>query len=444
MRAALLGLLLAAACQVPADVRAEPYQRAFYRGQVSRAVSLLEHRLQRARGGPDEDVLRLDLASALAADGRHAQAAALLVEADERLETLDYSSAPLETLAAFVFSREPVRYRASRFERLLANTGALLAFLAAGATEDAAVEARRARVLLLQSDVPADERAASVLVWALAGVALERSGAAGEAADAFRSARALAEGDDVALAAVDALARRPGAGEGSLLVVVENGRAPVRVQAIVRLWVDHALRRVQLPVLVARPGGYARIEVELDGAPAGVPASLLDVASQASRRYDDELPRLLAAAVLAAFPRALLTDEARDRMLDEDEPDDSTRNILAELLAFLGGELLAEAFPADTRCWTLLPAEVRVLRLPLPAGSHHVAVTLQDSLLGAPARRVEWEVELAEGELAVLDCVTAVEEGFSAAVAPGEKDLTGTLAGDRALELLGEAGGGAD
>lgn len=439
MRAALLGLLLAAGCHAPAEVRAEPYQRAFYRGRVERAVSLLEARLHRSRGGPDEDVVRLDLAAALAAADRHAEAASLLVAADERLETLDYTDAPLETLAALVFAREPTRYRASRFERLLVNARALLAFLAAAEWDEAAVEARRARVLLLQQDLPEDERCASVLVWGLAGVALQQAGARGEAADAFRSARALARDDAGVLAALDTLAAGPAPGEGAVLVVVQNGRAPVRAQAIVRLWVGHALRRVQLPALVPRAGGYARIEVELDGAPAGVPASLLDVASQASRRYADELPRLLAAAVLAAWPRALLSDELRDRLRDDDRPDDSTRNILADLAGFFGGELLAEALPADTRCWTLLPAEYRVLKLPLPAGSHRVAVTLRDSALGAPPRRVEWQVDLSAGKLAVIDCVTALEEGFSAAEAPGEQDLTGTLAGGRALELLGAA-----
>jgi len=60
----------------------------------------------------------------------------------------------------------------------------------------------------------------------------------------------------------------------------------VRAQAIVRIWVEHALRRVQFPALVARPGGYARIEVEVDDVLAGVPVPLLDVGSQALRRYE--------------------------------------------------------------------------------------------------------------------------------------------------------------
>jgi len=438
MRAALLSLLLTA-CVVPAEVRSEAYQRAYYRGHVDRAVTLLERRLDDARGGPDEDVLRLDLAAALSAAGRDAEAAALLVEADGELETLDYSSVPLETLAEWILSTTPTRYRATRFERLLVNAQALLSFLAAGAADDAAVEARRARVLLLQSDLPDDERYASVLVWTLVGVALQRSGSHGEAADAFRSARELC-GDPGLSAAVDALAAPPAADEGSLLVVVQNGRAPVRAQAIVRLWVEHGLRRVQFPALVPRPGGYARIEVELDGALAGAPAPLLDVAAQAAQRYADEQPRILAAALLAAVPRAFAADAVRRAARDDDQEDDSTRNIAADLLGFLAGEMLAEVFPADTRCWTLLPAEFRVLRLPLPPGVHHVAVTLQDSVLHAPPRRVEWEVELRAGELAVLQCVTAVEEGWTPLEPPGEEDLTGTLAGQQALELLDATG----
>ena len=63
-------------------------------------------------------------------------------------------------------------------------------------------------------------------------------------------------------------------------------------------------------------------------------------------------------------------------------------------------------------------------------------MTLQDSALGAPPRRVEWQVDLREGQLAVIDCVTAVEEGWAEVPAPGEEDLTRTLAGQQALELL--------
>jgi hypothetical protein len=438
VRAALLLPLLLAACSGPAEMRNEAWQRAFYRGDPARAAAQLQRRLD--AGGPDADVLRLELGAALLADGRPADAAPLFVEADGRLETLDYRSAPLETLAAFAFSVTPQRYRATRWERLLVNAHALLAFLAAGDAEEAAVEARRARVLLLQDDLPQDERYASVLVWALCGVALQAAGSPGEAADAFRSARALADGDPARLSALDALQRPAAPGEGAILLVVSNGKAPVRAQAIARLWVDHGLQRVQFPALVPRPGGYARMDVWLDGDEAPPPVTLLDVGGQSVARHADELPRLLAAALLAAVPRVLAAGAVRDAVHDDDRPDDSTRNILAELLGFLTGEALAELLPADTRCWTLLPAEFRVQRLLVPAGEHRVVLDLLDGV-GEP-RRVMWEVTLAEGEMAVVHAVTALEEGYAKVQPPGEADLTGTLAAGEALELFEAATGG--
>lgn len=440
MRAALLApLLLLAACVGPAEVRAAPWQRAFYRGDPARAAALLERRL--AQGGPDAGVLRLELASALLADGRPEQAAPLLVEADATLETLDYRSAPLDTLAAWLFSATPRDWRASRWERLLVNLHALLAFLAAGDAESAAVEARRARVLLLQEDLPQDERYASAAVWALAGVALQHAGAPGEAADAFAAARALAGGDAARLAALDALERPPAPGEASLLLVVSNGKAPVRAQAIARLWVDHGLQRVQYPALVPRAGGWARCEAWLDGEALPAPVTLLDVSAQARERHADELPRLLAAAVLAAVPRVLLAGEVRDAARDDDRPDHATRNVVAELLGFLTGELLAEMLPADTRCWTLLPAELRVQRVPLAPGGHRVVLDLLDG--PGEDRRVMWEVDVAPGDLAVLHAVTALEEGFAAPEPPGEADLTGTLAAVELDEVLARRRGGA-
>jgi hypothetical protein len=409
------------ACSSTWEQRAEPAQRAFYRGDVSSAIRLLEHRLKQVRGSADEGVVRLDLAMALQADGQYARAAQQLIAADHELEVLEYSRAPLEVLSAALFATDRGAYHASRPEKLLVNVQNVLNFLGAGDWESAAVEARRARVLLLQPDLPESERYPSRLAWGLAGIAFELAGRPAEADDAYREA------------GVPGLDARPGPGEGTVLVVVQNGKAPVRVQAEYRLWADGLLHRLQLPALVTRSSGFARARVSLDEREEGDAQVLVDIAEQSAVRYADQFPRLVAAAALAVVPRALAAHAVERKLRDEDEPDDSLRNVLAKFLGFLTGEALAESLPSDTRAWTLLPADVRVLRLAVPAGAHLVSV---DLLGGAKARRMQWTVTVDAGGFALVNAVTATVEGWHALPEPRSTDLTLTPAGLRALELL--------
>lgn len=424
--AAVLAVALGG-CRATWEQHVEPPQRAFYRGDVDASVRLLERQLADARGGADEDVLRLELAMSLQASGRYSEAAEQLVAADRSLEELDYTSTPIDELAYALFATPRNYYRAPRSERLLLNTQNMINYIGAGQWEEAAVEARRARTLMLQADLPENERYANRLAWALAGVALQQAGSDGEAADAFREA---GETD---------LTRAPAEGEGSVLVLVQNGKAPVRVQAAYWLWVDGLYHRLQIPALVARPSGFARATVFVDGKLAGSPTTLLDIAGQAERRYAAEFPRLIAAAVLQAVPRALVADKLVDELSDEDQSDHAARNEVARLFGSLAIEWLSSALPSDTRCWTLLPREVRAMRLNLPAGKHVIEVELDGEAVTGKSRRMKWTVDVVPGGLALVNVITATREGWRALPDPPSENLTSQPAGVAALALLESA-----
>jgi len=424
LRALLLApLLLAAACRGTWDARFEGVQRAYDSGDLDAAEGLLRSRLERQGGGPDANLLRLELAQVLQAQERYAEASGLLVRVDDRLLVLDYSDAPIDELSRLLWAPDRAQWHATPPERLMLNVENMLDFLGAGQWEEAAVEARRARLLLVRDFVPEDQRYASRFVWGLAGICFELAGRNGEASDCFRDAHA------------PELERRPGPGQGSVLVVVQDGRAPVRRQGIVYLWAWDAPRRLQLPVLARCPGDSGRVELSVDGAPAGELEPLLDYAGQLEHRYGQELPRLLAAAALQVVPRAWLSEAVERQLSDHDEPENSPQNTWARFGGFLAGELVAEALPADTRCWTLLPATLRATRLNLPAGTHRLTLELPGAA-GGPARHVEWTVELEPGGFALVQLVAAVGEGAAPAHAPPEQNLSGTPAGRQALELL--------
>jgi len=415
-------LLVTAACRGTYEARFDEVQRAYYSGDLEQAEDLLRSRIRHEDDGADADLLRLELAQVLQAGEHYAEASALLEGVDDRLLVLDYSDAPIDEMSRLLYAPDRARWHATPPERLMLNVQNMLNFLGQGEWEEAAVEARRARLQLLRQSVPAADRYASRFVWGLAGICLELAGAEGEAQDCYRDAQA------------PELERRPGPDEGSLLVVVQDGQAPVRVPALAYLWAWGAPRRLQLPALAPRTHGSPRVELLVDGASVGPLPELLDYGGQSLRRYDDEFPRLLAAAALQAVPRAYIADFVERGLSDHDEPTGSPQNTWARFGGFVAGELVAEALPADTRCWTLLPASVRATRISLPAGTHTVAVTLSGP--AGAGRRSEWSVQLDAGGFALVQLTAAVGAGWSHAVTPLARDLTATPAGQQALELL--------
>ncbi len=439
-------LALLPGCGATLEQRVTGAQRAFYGGDVDRAAELLQKRLARDSHSPDAGLLRLELASALQAAGRYAEAAAQLVAADDALEILDYDSAPLRELAWALFAVPRSEYRASRPEKLLVNVENILNFLGLGDWEGAAVEARRARILMLQSDLRASRRYESAFAWSLAGLALQLAGRDGEAAGCFREAagardaagaRGPAGGRDAVggvAADIAHMEAAPGPGQGSVLVVVQNGKAPVRAQAEYHLFLHGGLHRLQIPALAARGGAFSRALVGVDGTPAGEAPVLLDLAAQAGRRWDDEFPRLLAAAALQMLPRAAL-GAAVKRKLETRHDSNPLQDALAEVAGLWAEETLAEALPSDTRCWSLLPRDVRALRLSVPAGRHTVTLDLVDAP-DRPPRRMEWEVTVEDGGFALVNAVTGPLEGWSPTPEPHGDDVSDAPAGQQALELL--------
>ena len=421
--APLLLLLTAAACRGTSDGRLDQVQAAYYAGDLEEAEDLLRERIADEQGGADADLLRLELAQVLQAGEHYAEASVLLAGVDRRLVVLDYSDAPVDELSRLLYAPDRAQWHATPPERLMLNVENMLNFLALGEWEEAAVEARRARNQLVREFVPEERRYASRLVWGLAGVCLELAGSEAEAADCYRDAQA------------PELERRPGPGEASVLVVVQDGQTPVRVPALVYLYAYDAPHRLQLPALAPRSPGSARVQLSIDGSePAEVP-ELLDADGQARQRYDEEFPRLLAAAALQVLPRAWLSHAVEHSLRDGDQSDHSPRNTWARLGGFLAGELMAETLPADTRSWTLLPASVRATRVVVPAGTHRLEVMLHGPPGGEP-RRAEWEIELEPGGFALVHLAGAVGGGWSPVPAPPAREVTGSAEARQALELL--------
>lgn len=324
-------------------------------------------------------------------------------------------------------------YQPRRTERLFIPYYAMLAYARLEQWEDAAVEARRLSSLLAQyaDDMDDRERTLHGALHELAGAVFERAGEREDAAVARRAARALVPAFALANSAVPAAGANPAdSATGEVLVVVERGFVAHRVTETLQLDFDtdeHDSLRV-------RDGGWAGGSPLLRGAqptaqaassPRWLPVPATYVPGRRRHVNDDDdddyhmtiaLPALRRSArpwgdvvragvqgdtvgvsgVVAQLDDASEVDERRERSAIivraaaraaakyavvkavRDKKGD-----VAGTLANIGAVLLERA---DVRSWHLLPSELTLVRLRLPAGAQRVTLRIGE---GAQARVVE-------------------------------------------------------
>ena len=267
----------------------------------------------------------------------------------------------------------------------------MLAYARLEQWEDAAVEARRLSALLAEyaPDRSDAEKATHATLHYLAAVVFERAGEYSDAEVAYRLARqAGAEQSDAAPA---------GRGEGDVLLIVERGFVAHRATESINIYVggDSARhRRSRRDHEYDRDGedngegGYwlsvAFPSLRRSARVSGEPALLVDGASAASSRVasvlDDaaaadesrERTAWMARAVARATAKYVVVKAVKDKKGD-----------VAGQVANLGAALLERA---DVRSWHLLPQQVTLLRMHVPAGERHLLVETGG---GAGAGRVD-------------------------------------------------------
>ena len=319
-------------------------------------------------------------------------------------------------------------YQPRRTERLFIPYYGMLAYVRLEQWEDAAVEARRLVALLEQyaDDRDDDERTLHAMLHQLAGAVFERAGERNDATVAYRAARALRP----ALAEADGTRPTPAAGTGELLIVVERGfvahlatetmdvqlgaddRDSLRLRSDDRARVQQASsesgtgrgmlamaisasdlrvagpgrppRRVHgggdgyhltiaFPALRRSPppwGGAVGVVVGDDTIASPGVVTIVDDARAVDERR--ERVSIVTRAVARAAAKYAVTKAIEDR-----------KGEVAGTLANIGASLLERA---DVRSWHLLPQEISLARLRLPAGPHRVRLRIG---AGAAARTVD-------------------------------------------------------
>jgi hypothetical protein len=105
------------------------------------------------------------------------------------------------------------------------------------------------------------------------------------------------------------------------------------------------------------------VDVEVNGAPAGSTATLVDVSDLALLHAEAEYPQVVGRAVARRVLKKAAVYAVKDQVGANRAPG-------ADFLLTLAGIAWEATETADTRCWGLLPDKIQVLRLELPAGDH--------------------------------------------------------------------------
>jgi hypothetical protein len=152
----------------------------------------------------------------------------------------------------------------------------------------------------------------------------------------------------------------PKQGEGELVIYLEEGYVQPKTPLTIPIWTTKTLNNVSFPVYAGALPTPSSMLVDVDGR-ALETSLLVDTRALAVRTLKDEIPGMLA----RAFVR-LLTKQEMQRQLQQH---DSTG-----LLGLVGTIYSLATDQADLRSWLTLPGSGQVLRLPLTAGTHRIAV----------------------------------------------------------------------
>ncbi len=165
------------------------------------------------------------------------------------------------------------------------------------------------------------------------------------------------------------------------------------------------LAPVKVPEILMTESNVARIGVTVDGRPVGATETLTDVETLARTQLDAEMPWTIARAVVRRATKEIAVAKTSDALGMEGNS--------ASIFRFAASTIWSGTESADTRCWSLLPREIQVLRIEVPEGEH----ALELSTLG-------WSDEVHQTSKKMKMDVIDGKNHYVIAIAPDEQLYT--------------------
>ncbi len=395
--AALFGLV---GCATHAD-RAAALRQSFHQGNLQSALA--ETAPEKLKGQHDADVLKLNRAMIQLAAGEAGEAEKLLREVRDRFDHLEQKSLA-EQAAALMTDDRQLAYSGEEYERILIRVMLALSNLMQGGGDVNAyalqVAAKQQEFLQASSARPIDANEPPPPDFSK----LSRQLAIGSYLRAAVLESSPLDYDDVQRCRVQVASWQPDfrdaqidlaraetgrhsqPGHGVVYVLALVGKGPYKqeevapVTTVSLLLADRILSAlgkyelppniapVRIPTIVRAPQFVDAISVADQGVVLGSTATLMNVGELAVEQHALEKDKIIARAVARRIAKKGTVYAVKDGLNVEGSPE-------LDLLLTLAGIVWEASERADTRCWSLLPDRIQVLRVELPSGSRELALT---------------------------------------------------------------------
>lgn len=128
---------------------------------------------------------------------------------------------------------------------------------------------------------------------------------------------------------------------------------------------------IRIPVVVRQPNRIDHLQVAIDDKPSGDTATLVDVGLLAETHFQSKTAEIIGRAVARRILKKAAVYAAK-------EATGANTNPGVDIALTLAGIAWEATEAPDTRCWSLLPDKIQVLRIEVPAGNHDLTLTPAD------------------------------------------------------------------
>jgi hypothetical protein len=367
----------------------------FYEGQLEACRDRLEklHKSNRQ----DRDVTNLDLAVVDLIDGRCQEAESRLKDVRDRFDHLEQESIGEKTIS--MWTDDTARsYAGEDYEKILIRVYLALASLMSDGVDAESYtlqiqDKHDAVVQLLWGDQPADQKSNKFcglpIGFYLRGLLREQTRI--DYDDALRSYTQVAQllpAEDWIRWDIERVTQgvHSQSGCGVIYVFAMVGRGPYKVESVEQptsdalLMADHIISAVgpyklpptiapiKVPKVVVPGSDIESVQVVVQGQAVGSTVSIADIDQLALETSQAARNQLVARAVARRVIKKATVAAVKQQ---------TSANSLTSLGFDAAGVAWEALEKADTRCWGLLPKNIQVLRIEVPAGTHTISLAPQ-------------------------------------------------------------------
>ncbi len=405
-------LLLLAGCSTHAHTLREP-RELFYDNQLASAHSKLDKLSSKRRS--DATVIELDLAMVDLLRGDPETCQQRLRKVRDKWDHDEQASAS-ESVTAMITDDQRRAYHGEDYEKLLVRV-----FLTLASLMKDGVDAESYTLQILSKHEQLQQRADGrwgesarhayrppPIAFYLRGVLREATHANyDDALRAYQSTAEMLPADSFVNHDIERVSHgvHSAPGNGVLYIFSLVGRGPHKVEvaeqatsdalliadrivsAVGKYSVPPTLAPIKIPRIVSPVKPFDCLQVNVDGQTMGYTQPLTDVQLLAAQTFEAKVPEIMARAVARRVVKKSAIYVAKDQ-LNASAP-------LASLAMDAAGVAWEATESADTRCWGLLPREIQISRVELPAGKHDIQ--LSPAIAGRVSSPTSSRIDIVDG-----------------------------------------------